>query len=48
MIFSCLCNCFDNYLKSETLVLKPISINACYLSNVSKFGAFINIAVVLI
>ena len=48
MILSCLCNCFDNNLKSATLAVKFISMNVCYLSNISKFGAFITVAVVLI
>ena len=42
-----LCNFFDNDLKSTTLVLKSISVNGC-ICGMSKFGAFIIVAVVLV
>ena len=35
-------------LKSAMLLVKSFLANTCYLSNVSKFGAFITVPVVLI
>ena len=45
MILPSFCNYFDNNLKSATLPVKFVSMNACYLLSFLKIGIFVSYCV---